>query len=400
MKRILLPLAAVLCLTATADAQKLVPQQKINAAELKATLNPSDVSFLATPNTVDGLFDGVAPVATAPVRRAPLARLDAAEVDTVSYFAVAQSFHVGYTFNYEGGDIFTYNVGLALDGTKATFTNLFDMLASSAGSYYQSYDYPVDGVYDADAKTITIATGTSGVACGNYMGGYYTAMLMAGTVSESGTLTPAEELVFDVTVNEDGTIASITSRTSFLAKYDYGNIRVYKSFTAVLPNEEVANVFTFTESVDFGECFVGTSASKSIQLINNGGKDADFVIELEAEDDAFTSAVTGGTVPAQGTLDLSFDFLAPSKALSPLPTRMAQANLLLLLTSQVLPRIIPTIALPSRVVTSQLPQVLNIPSRSLLLRMAPTLLPPPLMAHTVLHGSTLPSPFPRVNLLL
>ena len=80
----------------------------------------------------------------------------------------------------------------------------------------------------------------------------------------------------------------------------------------MLPNEEVANVFTFTESVDFGECFVGTSASKSIQLINNGGKDADFVIELEAEDDAFSSAVTGGTVPAQGTLDLSFDFLAPS----------------------------------------------------------------------------------------
>lgn len=310
MKRILLPLAAVLCLTATADAQKLVPQQKINAAELKATLNPSDVTFLATPNTVDGLFDGVAPAAALPARRAPLARLDAAEVDTVSYFAVAQSFHNGYTFNYEGGDIFTYNVGLALDGTKATFTNLFNMLAASADSYYQSYDYPVDGVYDADAKTITIATGTTGVACGNYMGGYYTAMLLAGTVNETGTLTPAEELVFDVTVNEDGTIATITSRTSFLARYDYGNIRVYKSFTAVLPNAEVANVITFTESIDFGECFVGTSSTKGFQLINTGGKDADFVIELEAEDDAFTSAVTGGTVPAQGTLDLSFDFLA------------------------------------------------------------------------------------------
>ncbi len=173
MKRILLPLAAVLCLTVTADAQKLVPQQKINAAELKATLNPSDVTFLATPNTVDGLFEGAAPAAARPARRAPLARLDAAEVDTVSYFAVAQSFHNGYTFNYEGGDIFTYNVGLALDGTKATFSNLFDMLAASAGSYYQSYDYPVDGVYDADAKTITIATGATGVACGNYMGGYY-----------------------------------------------------------------------------------------------------------------------------------------------------------------------------------------------------------------------------------
>ena len=310
MKRILLPLAALLCLTATADAQRLTPQQKINAAELKATLNPSDVTFLATPETVEGLTDGAVPVAARPVRKAPMARLDAAEVDTVSYFAVAQSFHNGYTFNYEGGDIFTYNIGLALDGTKATITNLFDMKAQSAGSYYESYDYPVEGVYDADAKTITFATGNTGLACGNYMGGYYTAMLVAGEVSESGTLTPAEELVFDLTLNDDGTIATLTSRSAFLARYDYGNIRIYKSFTAVLPNPEVANLITFTESIDYGECFVGTSTSKGFQLINTGGKDADFVIELEAEDDAFTSAVTGGTVPAQGTYDLTFDFLA------------------------------------------------------------------------------------------
>ena len=358
MKRILLPLAAVLCLTTTADAQKLVPQQKINAAELKATLNPSDVTFLATPNTVDGLFDGAAPAAALPARRAPLARLDAAEVDTVSYFAVAQSFHNGYTFNYEGGDIFTYNVGLALDGTKATFTNLFNMLAASADSYYQSYDYPVEGVYDADAKTITIATGTTGVACGNYMGGYYTAMLLAGTVNETGTLTPTEELVFDVTVNEDGTIATITSRTSFLARYDYGNIRVYKSFTAVLPNAEVANVITFTESIDFGECFVGTSSTKGFQLINTGG----------------------------------------TKVSSLSPMIMVQANPPSSLISLVLPRIIPTTVLSSRAVTSPLPQALSIHSRLFPLRMAPSLPLLPPMAHMVRHGSILPSLFPRANL--
>ena len=86
MKRILLPLAAVLCLTVTADAQKLVPQQKINAAELKATLNPSDVTFLATPNTVDGLFDGAAPAAA---QGAPFAQA-AAPQDATSPFPPAQ----------------------------------------------------------------------------------------------------------------------------------------------------------------------------------------------------------------------------------------------------------------------------------------------------------------------
>ena len=128
-------------------------------------------------------------------------------VDTVQYFAIAQSFHKNYVFNYEGGEIFNYNVGLAIDGTKATFTNLFNMYEASLSSWSRCYDYPVEGVYDAEAGTITIPTTVNGIVCGDY-GGYYDAMLLAGEISEGGTLTPAEELVFNVTTGEDGQIAA------------------------------------------------------------------------------------------------------------------------------------------------------------------------------------------------
>ncbi len=311
MKRILLSLAVVMCISSAANAQKLVEQQKVNAVELRATLNPSDVTFLATPNTVENLFDPSSPKIARPAKKQALPRMNAAVADTVQYFAVGQSYHSNYVFNYEGGDVYTYNIGLAIDGTKATFTNLFNMYEESASSWSRSYDIPVDGVYDADAKTITIPTTTTGIACGDY-GGYYTAMLLAGEISETGSLTPAEELVFDLSISEDGSITSLTNRTPFLARYDYGTIRVFKSFVAVLPNPNEANLLTFTESIDFGENFVNTTSSKSFRLINTGGKDADFVIELEAEDNAFTSTTTGGTVPAQSTLDLTFDFLVAS----------------------------------------------------------------------------------------
>ena len=310
MRKILLPLAAVLC-AASAQAQLIdLGQQRITADIVKANLNPYDATFIANPDIVEGIKPFGEPKARPAQKRASLARLDEAVADTIQYYAVAQSYHVGYTFNYDGGDVFGYNIGVALDGNKVTLTNLFDMLQASQGSYYQSYDMPVEGVYNAEEKTITIATGAAGIVCGNYMGGYYDAYLTAGTVSETGTFTPDEELVFDVTTYEDGSIATMTARSAMRASYTYGNILVYKSFTANLPEEGKANLLTFVSSLDFGEGFVGTVAEKTITLINNGGKDADFVIELEAEDDAFTTPELTGVVPAKGSLTLTFAFSA------------------------------------------------------------------------------------------
>lgn len=308
MRNLLLPFAALLCAT-SAQAQLIdLGQQRITADIVKAHLNPFDATFIANPDIVEGIKPFGEPKARPAQQRPTLPRYAEAVPDTTQFFVVAQSYHNGYTFNYDGGDVFCYNIGLCIDGTKATFTNLFDMEAASAGSYYASYDLPVEGVYDAEAKTITIATGNAGVICGNYMGGYYDAYLTTGTVSTAGVLTPEEELVFDVTTAADGSIATLTARSAMRASYTYGNIRIYKSFTANLPEEGKANLLTFVSSIDFGEGFVKTELQKSVTLINNGGMDADYVIELEAEDDAFTTAELTGVVAAKSTKELTFTF--------------------------------------------------------------------------------------------
>lgn len=278
--------------------------KKVNAAELKASLSPDDVAFLATPERVEGLFTTPrTPQQARPQVKKQLPRRDAAAVDTVGYYAVAQSFHKDYQFNYAGGAVYSYPIGLALDGTKATLTNLFDMYNQSATAEARSHDYPVEGVYDADAKTITIPTTKQGIVCGT-LGGYYDLMLLAGEVTEGGQLTPAEELVFDVTTDAQGRIRTLTARQNFLARYDYGTTRVYKSFTANLPVADEANVVTLDESVDYGEAFVRTSTTRDITLYNMGGMDAEFALELEADDDVFTTTTVAGTIPAQSAFTL------------------------------------------------------------------------------------------------
>lgn len=67
--------------------------------------------------------------------RRAMKRADGLAVDTVDYFAVAQSYYKSYTFTYEGGDILTYDLGIAVDGTKVTFKNLFNLYDPSE-TYY------------------------------------------------------------------------------------------------------------------------------------------------------------------------------------------------------------------------------------------------------------------------
>ena len=314
MKKYLLLLFIICGASLSGFAQRVVKNpQKVNIHELRKAVPDNNVTILAVPECVEGVIPNAAsPKPTVRTAKKQLQRADGVVVDTVQYFAIAQSFHKNYVFNYEGGEIFNYNVGLAIDGTKATFTNLFNMYEASLSSWSRCYDYPVEGVYDAEAGTITIPTTVNGIVCGDY-GGYYDAMLLAGEISEGGTLTPAEELVFNVTTGEDGQIATITAASHFLAKHTYGTIVVYKSFTANIPQEGVADVFSFSESIDFGEAFVNTAVEKTITLYNRGGMDAEFAMELEAEDDAFTSTAMTGVVPAHGSLDVPFTFLA-SKA--------------------------------------------------------------------------------------
>ena len=310
MKKMSFFLVSMMMLAAPIWAQSnsgkvLSAQPKLTVEQLvKEGINLNDVTHLADGNTIDGLFAPSNKPATrvhkiGDVRnRTKKMGMAKEEAEPTQYFAVAQSFHTGYTFNYNGGDVFTYNIGIAREGTKVTITNLFDMEAQSAGSWSVSKDLPVEGVYDEEAKTITIPSGT---VCGDY-GGYYDAILNGGTVSENGQLTPSAEIVFDV----EGDMEAITAREPFAAQYTYGTIRIYKSFRAGIAKTDEAKLITFTEDMDFGETFVGTPATRSVTIINTGGMDADFAIELESDDDAYSVTPDAGTVPAAGTLELTF----------------------------------------------------------------------------------------------
>ena len=264
-------------------------------------INKNDVTHLADANTVIGLGMNVSkrtyPVGDVRNSTKSFGKARAAE-QPIELFTVAQSYHNGYTFNYNGGDVFTYSVTLTREGNKVTINNLFDMEAQSAGSWAVSKDLPIEGTYDEEAKTITIAAGT---VCADYMG-YYDGILNGGTVSENGTLTPSSEIVFDV----EGDLERITAREAVAATYDYGTIRIYKSFTAAVAKADEANLITFTDDMDFAETFVGTEATRSIKLINSGGMDADFAVVLDSDDDSYTVTPQVGTVPAKSVLDLVF----------------------------------------------------------------------------------------------
>lgn len=295
-------------LSSFAQSGRLLKQPpRVNVVELEQQgINMSDVSCLSDGNAIDGLAEKAA----ATIRRHGVGDrrnntkpfgVRRAEGEAQELFAVAQSFHSGYTFNYAGGDVYAYNISITREGSKVTINNLFDMEVQSAGSWAVSYDLPVEGVYDEAAKTITIPSGT---VCGDY-GGYYDAILNGGTVSENGSMTVESEIVFDV----EGDLEGITARKPFAAQYQYGTIRIYKSFTAAVKKAGEARLITFASDIAFGETFVGSAAQRSVTLINTGGMEADYVVELESDDDSYTVEPEAGTVPAGGTQELVFTLL-------------------------------------------------------------------------------------------
>lgn len=244
--------------------------------------------------------------------KAQLQRMEAA-ADTVQYFTAAQSYYEGYSFNSAGGDVITYNLGIAVDGTKVTFNNLF-ALYDPTNSYSSSTDNPIVGTYDPEKNTVTIPTKTNfaEATIAGYFYGYYPAVMLAGTLNENKTLTPDAELVFTV----EGDFEYLTTNQTVCAfmytpdgSQNYGIQEAFKKLHIQKPLAG-SKLVSMTNQVNMGSTFPDYAVSKTYKLVNLGKESAEFATETEADDDAFTVSPVVGEVAGQSAQSISLTFKA------------------------------------------------------------------------------------------
>lgn len=252
---------------------------------------------------------------TAPVCRdkpEKMREIARAATEPTEYFAAAQTFHSNYQFNYDGGAVTGYKIGITRDGDKVTISNLFNLAAQST-EWSVGVDYDVTGTYDEATGTITIPAPNSlenGTICGT-IGTSFTEVLAAGTVTEDGKMTPAENLVLNVI----GDFEAITTDMNFgIQNYltevgtSYGMQTLYRKFYATLPKAE-PSLLAFNNTFDFGNTFPGSEATVTYTFFNMSSSDVDYAVTMEADDDAFVSRPEAGTIDAMSSAELTFAFV-------------------------------------------------------------------------------------------
>lgn len=232
--------------------------------------------------------------------------------DAKEYFVAAQKYHKSYQFVYEGGDITTYPIDIKVDGDKVTFSKLFNLEAQST-EWSVGVDYDIVGTYDAAAGTITIPTSTNfeQATIAGTIGGYYTEVLAAGTVTPDNKMAPVDELVFNVI----GDFEAITTDTSFgIMNYtndgsaNYGAQAIYRGFYATLPSNE-PKLIAFNDSYVFDDSFVNQGTSNTFSVVNVSDAEVDFFVECESDDDTFSADPEVGIIPARTVQEIAVNFL-------------------------------------------------------------------------------------------
>lgn len=243
-------------------------------------------------------FFAVPKQAPSPLKEAFKAPAKAAEAK--EYFAVAQKYHAGYQFVYEGGDFFAYPIDVTVDGDRVTISRLFNLAAQST-EWSIGVDIDVVGTYDATAGTITIPTPSdfsNGTVAGT-IGDDYTEILVSGEVTTDGKMSPANELVLKVV----GDFEAITTDMDFgimnvMGGSAMGTQALYRGFYATLPSDE-PKLICFNEMYDLGETFPNQPASNTFTVANVSDADVDFAVEAESDNDALTVDPMDGVIPAR-----------------------------------------------------------------------------------------------------
>lgn len=308
MKKDLLLTLAFAFVVGTSWGQVHKPANEAEARQMAADAEPLNLNKCAPAEALQMLVPTTrtAQNAPRPLTRKGLQRTEET-VDTVEYFAVARSFHSGYTFDPNNGDVKTYKIGVAVDGTKVTFKNLFNLYDSTA--YSPNLEYPVSGTYDATAHTITIPTSTvfsNATIVGGFYEGYYPGVLVSGTVdTESGKMSPADNLVFHVDgdfkriyTDQDFGVAMYSADGSSSFGLSAGND--YNSFSAYAPSDD-AILMTPQSDVQFGSTYPGQPIERTLTLVNAGGSSTDYVVSVDSDPEgAYTASPVSGTLPPQG----------------------------------------------------------------------------------------------------
>lgn len=234
-------------------------------------------------------------------------------VDTVQYFAAAQSYYTNRSFQADGGEVLSYNIGVAVDGNKVTLTNFFSLY--DPNSYSPAHDYPIEGTYDPEKKTITIPTKTNfaeATICGDFWGSY-PAVLMSGTLSPEGKLSPSNELVLKV----EGDFDRITTDQAVCAfmytpdgSQSYGVQEAFKKIYIQKPSAG-AKLVLMNDAVNVGETFPDYPISKTFTIANLGNDATDFAIDTESDEDAFTPDPTAGNIAGQSLQNITVNFKGP-----------------------------------------------------------------------------------------
>jgi formylmethanofuran dehydrogenase subunit D len=235
-------------------------------------------------------------------------------VDTVEYYTVAQSTTSNYQFAPNGGDISTYNVGIARDGNQVTFKNFFSLY--NPADYTPTIESDFTGTYDEATKTVTVPTSSvfskATVVASIY--NYYVGTLICGQIDNTGTLYPDEQLVFHV----EGDFEKLTTDQSVAVAYypptggqSYGLYKSYRRIVLCVP-KETGDLITFNESVDLGGTFPNVAAVKdSIPIINIGKGDVEYAVDVESDPEGYISSSSVGVIGGQSYAYAVFELAGP-----------------------------------------------------------------------------------------
>ena len=260
-------------------------------------------------------------------KAAPKSQLVRAEgdADTVQYFVAAQSTQRNYSYAPDGGDIFTYNVGIVREGNKVTFHNFFNLF--NPADYSPNLDTDFSGTYDEATKTVTVPTSSvfeQATVCGMIYN-YYIGVLVCGQLTDTGSLIPDDNLVFNV----EGDFEKLTTDQAVgVAEYmpnggqSYGIYKSYRRMVICQP-KETGELICFNETLDLGENFPNAEAVKdSVAIINIGKGDVDFIVEVESDPDGYIISGSGGTIPGLSYGYAAFDLAGET------PVEEVEANAL------------------------------------------------------------------------